>query len=226
MSKFIKTLKFDSVIFDCIIVLGGEFSEFEIFDKLPTATIIAADSGFHNMIGANTKPHILIGDLDSHSDEELEQMPLEIEIVKIVEQETNDFEKAVQHAIRLEKKNLLVVGMNGGYLEHTLNNWSVFAKLSKLVNLVYFEKDRYAISLEKGVQLKTTKNEIISIIPQPNAILSTIGLKWELDNYALSIGGKEGARNVAIGNEITIDVHLGEILLFIDSKLPYTASYN
>lgn len=224
MTKKIKTLKFDKEIFDCIIVLGGHFEEVEIFDKLPKATIIAADSGYHNLAEYQKQPHILIGDLDSHSVDDLSRLHSDIEIIKISEQDTNDFEKAVQYAIKLGKKNLLIVGMNGGYFEHTLNNWSVFAKLSKKCNLVFYENSRYAFVSDYSIKIETNPNEIVSIIPQPKAMLSSKGLKWELDNYTLSIGGNEGARNVAIGNEIELDIHFGEIILFIDSKLPYTIS--
>lgn len=221
MSKNIKTLKFNSEIFDCVIVLGGHFSETEIFEQIPNATIIAADSGYHNLGAYQKLAHVLIGDLDSHTADELLQIHPNIEIVQISEQETNDFEKAVHYAIKQGKKNLLIVGMNGGHLEHTLNNWSVFAKLSKKVNLVFYENGRYAFSIYSKVQLETTKSELISLIPQPKSILSSKGLKWELNNYTLTLGCVEGARNVALGNSIELDIHFGEILLFIDSKLPY-----
>lgn len=205
-------------------MLGGQFSENEIFDLLPNATIIAADSGYHNLSANQTQPHILIGDLDSHTADELSQMDSAIEIIKIAEQDTNDFEKAVQHAIKLGKKNMLIVGMNGGQLEHTLNNWSVFAKLSKKANLIFYEKGRYAFTIDSSVQFETTPNELISIIPQPKSILSSKGLKWELNNYTLSIGGNEGARNVALESNVELDIHFGEIILFIDAKLPYAIS--
>jgi thiamine pyrophosphokinase len=66
--------------------------------------------------------------------------------------------------------------------------------------------------------LETNTNEIISLIPLPEARISTKNLKWELSNEKLELGIREGARNESIAEFIEIHVHKGELLLYFDAK--------
>ena len=81
-------------------------------------------------------------------------------------------------------------------------------------------RDRYGIPLYNSVKVELKENEIVSLIPQTKAKLSTDGLVWELDNETLELGVREGARNLTFKKEISIEIHKGSILLFIDSRFP------
>lgn len=70
-------------------------------------------------------------------------------------------------------------------------------------------------------ELETHFGEMISIIPQPFVKLSTKNLLWNLNNETLELGSREGARNVATDNYISINILEGSILLFIDARLPH-----
>ncbi|MFN3306463.1 MAG: hypothetical protein ACK42Z_04675, partial [Candidatus Kapaibacteriota bacterium] len=65
------------------------------------------------------------------------------------------------------------------------------------------------------------KGEMISIIPQPRAILRTSNLQWSLNNEVLEIGVREGARNIATDTKIIIEILEGSILLFFNARLPF-----
>jgi thiamine pyrophosphokinase len=75
--------------------------------------------------------------------------------------------------------------------------------------------------LSISIRMKTGINETISLIPQPIAFLKTKNLQWELNNEALELGVREGARNRAISDEIEIKIISGEILLFVNARLPF-----
>ena len=86
--------------------------------------------------------------------------------------------------------------------------------------LCIYDKGRYGIAANTSLILQTTPSEIISLIPQPEAIITSHNLKWKLTNEELKLGSREGARNRAAGNEITIEIHSGELLIFFESRIP------
>ena len=112
------------------------------------------------------------------------------------------------------------MGINGGELEHTLNNWSVYIKYSKLLNLCIYTKNRYGIILRENTELVLNKEEIVSLIPQPEALITTNNLYWELTKEKLELGVREGARNRARDSKVLIEIYNGEVLCFFDARLP------
>jgi thiamine pyrophosphokinase len=110
----------------------------------------------------------------------------------------------------------------GGLLEHTLNNWSVFSRFSKIMNLCIYDSGRYGFSVSDSVLLHVRKGEIISLVPQTRALVKTEGLNWELNDEYLGIGSREGARNFALTTRVRISVRKGALLVFCDPRLPYS----
>jgi thiamine pyrophosphokinase len=216
-----KIINIKSKIFSAVLCLNADLPEIGIFEKIKGIPLFAADGAADKLFELNISPDYIIGDLDSFSiDLYTNKIPLS-RIIHISEQDTNDFEKNLKYAMNLGYKDILIVGFHGGELEHTLNNWSVFKRFSKIINLCIFDRNRYGFTIDSCVEIPVHENEIISLIPQPTALLKTHNLKWELDNEVLELGTREGARNIALSNSININVLSGEILLFIDSKLPY-----
>ncbi len=219
MKKFNK-LEFTNN-FDAIICLNADIPDKDFFDKFKIP-LLASDGAAILLYRKGIMPDKVIGDMDSFSKEKESKYFNKEKIIKIEEQETNDFEKCLKYAISLNYKNILIVGFHGGLLEHSLNNWSVFRRYSRILNTCIYDKGRYGISVSKNIYLNVSINEIISIIPQPEATLITKGLKWELKGESLSLGKREGARNKAISESIVFEILSGEILLFMNDKLPYS----
>lgn len=211
--------------FDVIIALGGNLPHRKAITELDLP-IIAADKAAINLYKKRIIPETIIGDLDSFYRSPLSTNLYSQNIIHQPDQETNDFEKALKHSLESELFNALVIGLNGGDLEHVLNNWSVLKKYSRAMNLCIWDKSRYGIPISESIVFKSNQNEIISLIPQASAKISTNNLKWNLNNEKLILGAREGARNQAIGEEISIEIHEGELLLFMDSRLPYAPKYH
>lgn len=217
-----RRIEFNKNKFCCVICLNADLPDISIFDKIKDLPILCADGAANRLIQLGIIPNYVIGDLDSCTMELIKQSIPENRIIKISEQETNDFEKNLKFAIESGFKNILIIGFHGGDLEHTLNNWSVFKRFSEILNLVILDKNRYAFTLNESASIQSYQNEIISLIPQPEAVLTTENLRWELNNEALELGYREGARNISLADEIVIKVHSGQVLVFMDERLPYT----
>ncbi|MGQ9819905.1 MAG: thiamine diphosphokinase [Candidatus Kapaibacteriales bacterium] len=188
------------------------------FQDIP---IIAADGGAIRLFNLGILPDYIVGDLDTFERFGLRSFFLKSEIVYRPSQDINDFEKALIFAIEKGFKNILITGFHGGFLEHTLNNWSVLQKYSNKLKLCVYDQKRYAIPIDFSFKFEANRNEIISIIPQPSAILRTQNLKWNLNEEILALGYREGARNFAVGKDVKVEILKGSVLLIIDARLPY-----
>ncbi len=208
--------------FDCILCLNSELPSLGFFIKYFTDTpTIGADGGAVRLFEKGLICDYVVGDLDTFFKSNIEKYFTKSKIIYEPDQEINDFEKSLIFAQHQGYQKILVLGFQGGELEHTLNNWSIIKKYSQSLTLCIFDKGRYGIPLNQSFSVSTQIGELISIIPQPRAKLRTNNLKWNLDNGILELGCREGARNVATNTSISVELIEGEILLFINARLPF-----
>jgi thiamine pyrophosphokinase len=204
--------------FDCIIVLNGNLENNLDCSQFEDIPIIATDGAANKLLELNIKPTIIIGDFDSFVGADMNN---NFEKIKITDQGTYDFEKALLFSINKRYNKCLIWGINGGEYEHSLNNMSVLIKYSEKLDLCVYTAGRYGFYVADSISLDLKKNEIVSIVPCPQAILTTKNLKWELCHTTLELGKNEGARNLAIQERIEIILHSGKYMLFIDSRQPF-----
>lgn len=216
----IRSLLFDAN-FDCIICLNSKIPSLGFFLQFKELPIIAADGGAVRLFEIGILPDCVVGDLDTFDASGVGKFFNNVEIVREPSQEINDFEKSLNFAIHKGFRNILIIGFQGGELEHTLNNWSILIKFTDLVNLCIYDLGRYGIPLTHSVKVDVTKDEVISIIPQPFCNITTQNLRWNLRGENLKLGIREGARNVAESNSILIELNEGSFLLFLDARLPF-----
>ncbi len=206
--------------FDAVICLNTLIPEISIIKQLIDVPILAADGAAIYLIEHKIEPDFIIGDLDSfNSSIYYDEFPKD-KLIYLPEQETNDFEKTIRYALENNMQNILVFGIHGGEYEHSLNNWSVLSKFSKLANILVFDKYRYGFCLNESAEIQVNKNEIISLIPRGLAKISTNNLQWNLHNEILELGVREGARNKTLDKNCLIDIHQGELFVFVDSRFP------
>ncbi|MBK9248372.1 MAG: thiamine diphosphokinase [Ignavibacteria bacterium] len=224
-------LQFSISGFDALVCLDGVLPfQPEFYEHFTTNSIIAADGASLQLRSLGVTPGSIIGDLDSfYLSASNEDFP-NSSILYSPDQETNDFEKCLAYCLKLGITSVLICGFHGGLLEHSLNNWSVFIRYSKIMDLCIYESNRYSIPLHQSIVFSSNSLEIISLIPQTSVRVTTQGLQWELSNEWLSLGTREGARNRAIAEDISIEIHEGSLLFICDERFPqrpvFTQSIN
>lgn len=219
-STSVVLLEFLDGSFDAVIVLNGTLPSVDLFLSLADLPVIAADGAANTLLERHIIPEFIVGDLDSVTAQTLHDANGISEIVADPDQDTTDFEKCLHFAKDQLWKNILVVGMHGGLIEHTLNNWSVLMRHCSTLHITALDADRWIIPIRQSFSGTFRTNETLSIIPQPSVTLTTRGLVWELTNEELALGQREGARNRAATENITVNVHRGSALLVCDSRLP------
>lgn len=191
-----------------ILCLNGDLPnpDFFITMNLP---IIAADGAANRLFELGVHPQLIIGDLDSISTPILESYPF----LHLPDQASSDYQKAMHY---LSDNNLLpaiIVGVNGGFLDHILNNINIFITTDCLL---YSPPVRGFVLREKSQQnfLLPIQTKI-SLLGMPTAILSSQGLQWELHGSHLSFPGKTSCFNRTRLPEVILETHQGTALVLI-----------
>jgi thiamine pyrophosphokinase len=193
-----------------ILCLNGDLPEYDLFKhiKLP---IIAADGASNKLLSMHIIPEIVIGDLDS-IDEAIKQ---KLNVLEIKDQSRSDFEKSYEY-LRVNKLlPSIIFGINGGYIDHVLNNINI---LGQIENCIIYSSPivGYIINAGNTKILQHFANAKISLIPLSHkAVVTTKGLKWELNDAELNFLGNNSAFNRGIENMSSITVSSGKIIVLI-----------
>jgi thiamine pyrophosphokinase len=188
--------------------------------------IIAADGAANKLLAHNIMPTYIVGDGDS-----VQQSTNNITITNVIidDQNSTDFEKCILFARGVNLLPALILGINGGEIDHILGNIQAFLKHADNLNLYFL--DTYAIGTAKenifgiklGVPLTSKKltinmktKSIISIIPVHNVKIQSDGLFWELNNHQFTVNGVLGIRNFNKNNVVTFDILHGKAVLIAD----------
>jgi thiamine pyrophosphokinase len=189
-----------------ILCLDGALPPSSFFKdiKLP---IIAADGAANSLINTGIEPELIIGDLDSINEKLIKKRT----ILKIPDQNTTDFEKAIDYIAQNNLSPPIILGINGGYIDHILNNINLFSS----INAMCYSEDIIGFTVQDKIELDLLVGTKLSIFGFPNCCLSTNGLKWELENSTLTFPGVTSCFNRSVSNKVEITVHSGKALVFI-----------
>jgi thiamine pyrophosphokinase len=202
---------------DAIILLNGKIP-FKILSKYYKKDIylICADGASNDLKKHKIIPNIVIGDLDSAKKETLNYFRKKgVEIRKIIEQDTTDFEKSLLYSIENNFKKILIFGASSKRQDHTLNNYSVLKRYYEALDLKIIDNKFEIFFIDKIISFEYPKKKSISIMPFPIAKgITTKGLKYKLENEDLELGIREGTLNVSESKNIVIEFTSGDLLLF------------
>lgn len=202
-----------------VIFLNGRLPSTKIIKKFihKNTLIIAADGGANQIKELKMNLHVIIGDLDSISDANKKYfLRKKTEVIKIEEQDTTDFEKALSYCIKKKIKDVTIFGATGMRPDHTLNNFSILKRYYKKLNLCLITDDFASFYLPKRFSFNYKSGETVSLIPMPIAVeIKTKGLEFPLDKETLEFGKREGALNRSNSDKVSISFKEGHLLIFI-----------
>ena len=186
--------------------------------------IICADGGIRHALAMGLTPHILIGDLDSlpstfqpfdNAQGKLSTFNGEVILFPKDKNET-DLELAINHAVTLNPKQILIVAALGGRIDQTLANITLLSnlqlstcdmRLSDGVEEIFFCKDQ--------VEVRGRSGDIVSLIPWQGNVegVVTENLKWKLKYETLYSDKTRGISNEMTSNLATIAIKKGLLLI-------------
>jgi thiamine pyrophosphokinase len=203
-----------------IIFANGEIPRLENARFLLQADdyIICADGGARHALELGLTPNLVIGDMDSIDKQQWQKLKnagVPIELFPRDKNET-DLELALDRAIELEPKVLLIIGALGGRLDQTFGNTALLsdARLSAVdvrlddgVEEIFFCRDQEEVRGRSG--------DIVSLIPWGNPVqgVQTQGLKWPLQRETLFPEKTRGISNEMTSEVASIKIESGLLLV-------------
>lgn len=197
----------------CYIFGAGSF-----FDDKPSPAaedcVIAADGGYRYTQELGVTPDLIIGDFDS-----LGKAPDFPNVIKLKpEKDETDLAEAVEIGIERGCTEFRIYGGTGGKrTDHTIANLQLLAYLSckKLHGFLYGENEIFTAITDTQISFPSSMSGYISVFAHSNTCegVTIKGLKYELDNYALTNNIALGVSNEFTGTESFIKVKNGTLII-------------
>ena len=180
--------------------------------------ILCADGGTRHALALGLTPNLVIGDMDSLEKDEwkrLEESDVAIELYPRDKNEI-DLELAINRAVELEPKEIVIIAALGGRMDQTLANIALLTdvrhstfdvRLDDGVEEIFFCRDQ--------AQVRGRSGDIVSLIPWGNPVhgIHTQGLKWSLDNETLYSDKTRGISNEMMDQIANIKITSGNLLI-------------
>lgn len=180
---------------------------------------VAVDGGLKHLISLHIKPDLAIGDFDSLTLEQMEylenhQIPkLQLQTRK----NETDLEIAIQTAFQMGYKEIVLLGVLGGRLDHTLENLFILTKPEwKKVKFIILDGDQKIYVIRNFKEVNASIDDIFSLIPLSNKVtqVSTEGLFYPLKKEDLFRKNARGISNLAVSEVVSIRIKSGILLCF------------
>lgn len=182
--------------------------------KLGYTQLICADGGANKARKMGLRPSIIIGDLDSIHQETLDYFTPKCKILKIKGQDDTDVEKCLKYLIKNDATEVLLLGVTGDRLDHTFCNLGIVLKYYNIIQTRIIAENSILVPISGKVKIKTSPGEIISLYGfDSKTKITATGLRYPLTEESLPFGVRESTSNVAVKNEVKINVSRGVIFV-------------
>lgn len=182
--------------------------------------IISADGGAKNSLEMNLIPDVVIGDMDSIKKETKAKLNLGSKKIKYIsspaEKDKTDTHLAVEHAINLGTKKIIITGATGDRLDHSLANLIMLSSpFLKDIDIRILTDDSEIFVVRNSCSIKGEVGNIISLfsLSPYTFFVKTSGLKYKLENEKLLFSPVRGICNVFTEHVASIEIKKGILLV-------------
>ncbi len=201
-----------------LLVANGEVDEelLKLVNHKEFDQIVAADGGAKKLLQFGVVPHVVVGDLDSLSQQDFEKLAT-AQILHRPSQELNDLEKALIYCLEQRVEHVVLLGITGGRTDHTLNNFSVLMRYFKKFKLNIYNRYSEIFLVDDYFEYSGQKGQNVSLIPLGLVTgIKTTGLSYPLDKETLGLGIREGLSNEIVDGFFSVEVENGVLLIFVN----------
>lgn len=204
----------------CIIIANGKSPTKKVVDyfiEKGFSTIFCADGGANSAKKLGIVPDFIIGDLDSIDTATIKHFSSKSKIIKYARQNDTDVEKCLKYAIRKKYKEVVLLGVTGDRLEHTICNLGIVIKFFSKIKIHISADNSFLSAYNIPVVIKSKINEIISFYAfDKHTFITSNGLKYPLKKSNLAFGKKESTSNVSTSETIELKIIGGIVFIIRD----------
>ena len=205
---------------EAVICLNGRLPSKAFFDKVLESkiNIVAADGGAYRLLDMQIQPDFIVGDMDSL----VENVEIcETRIHKYSEQDSTDFEKCLFFLAGKNISKILVLGINGGEIDHVINNTNTFLRYSDQFDMYFYDEPDFGESkigkaVNGSMNLNIDEGSDISLFSFDDGKIKTEGMEWEIKDQSYPVMKSSAARNRSKSNNISVST-TGKKLLAVYS---------
>ncbi|RAP78233.1 thiamine diphosphokinase [Paenibacillus montanisoli] len=206
-----------------LIFTGGRLGRWAIELIRPGDMLIGADAGAMFLVEHGLRPDIALGDFDSVTPQQLayiREKSGETLDYDPVDKDYTDTELAWRLALSKQPKELLMLGALGTRFDHSLANVHLLRMAQRQGTAAMIRDDRNCIQLATDrITLANKGFAYVSLLPLSEQVtgITLTGFQYPLHDATLEIGQSLGISNKLLGQEGSIEVKQG-MLLVIESR--------
>jgi len=204
------------------IIAGGFFHNREFLKqeiaKIDDPFIICADGAARYAAYFDIVPDMIVGDMDSIEEEmlnDLVQRGSEVHMYRTDKDET-DTQLALQHAIDMEPREILIFGALGGRIDHSLANISLLVMAAdEGVPAKIVDESCELFAVKNSCEIKGEKGGTVSLLPLSSEVtgITIRGFEYPLADGVMRVGTPYGISNRLSGPEGHISIASGCLLI-------------
>jgi thiamine pyrophosphokinase len=192
-------LTFDGLL----VIVGGGAVDHQLLRDLHASGghLVGADGGADAIVTAGLMPEAIIGDFDSLKNPG--SWLGRAQLLRIEEQETTDFEKALYSTAA---HVTIALGMTGRRFDHTLAALDAVARYARERAIILVDEEDLALAITGSFMFEVDEGDRVSVHPlAPIKFRRSFGLEYPLDGLRLAPGERTGTSNIAVDGVFSIE---------------------
>jgi len=207
----------------CMIIANGNAplkKTVDYFYQKGYNTVICADGGANSAKKIGVIPDYIIGDLDSVEKSVLKFYKNKTKVIKIKRQNDTDVEKCLKFAIKNKFEEVILLGVTGDRLDHTICNLGIIIKFFNKIKMFLIAENSFLIPVNSDITIKSKIGETISLYAfNDNTSVTSSGLKYKLNNTKLPFGVRESTSNVSTSSLVNLKIKNGIVFVIRDFNI-------
>jgi thiamine pyrophosphokinase len=179
--------------------------------------IVAADGGLHHALSAGVTPNVVIGDMDSISPTELDDVERTgTQILRFPkEKDETDLELAIGYVLEKQVTEIIVIGALGGRLDQMLGNLSLLLSVPAGVEIRLDDGKEEVLLADHPIVISGKPGDEVSLIPWGASVTEiwTEGLRYPLRGETLLPHKSRGISNELLDRKASINFSKGTLIV-------------
>lgn len=202
-----------------VIATGGAIGDWALDELRPDDVLVGADRGALFLVRHGLRPVLALGDFDSVTAEELEEIRRGSDAVQEcdpVDKDWTDTELAFNWALERQPAEIVLLGALGTRFDHSLANVHLLVRgLEQGVPCRIADKHNEVRLIAEAATLRRSRYANVSLLPLSPAVtgITLEGFQYPLQDATLRIGQSLGISNTLLGDEGTVRLRDGWLLV-------------